>query len=36
VWGSLLLLALLAAAGIAIAWFSVIWIFHAFGWDGRS
>lgn len=36
VWGSLALLALLGAAGIAVAYFSVIWIAHTFNWDGRS
>jgi hypothetical protein len=30
VWGSLLVLALLAAAGIAVAYFVVIALFHAF------
>lgn len=32
VWGSLLALALLAAAGIAVAYFVVVWIAHSMGW----
>jgi hypothetical protein len=36
VWGSLLALALLAAAGITVAYFVVIWIAHALNWDGRT
>ena len=31
VWGSLLALALLAAAGLALAYFTVIWLFHLSG-----
>lgn len=34
VWGSLLGMALLAAAGIAVAYFVVIWIAHTFNWGG--
>lgn len=36
VWAGLLGLALLAAAGIAVAYFVVIWLAHALNWDGRT
>lgn len=36
VWGSLLALALLAVAGITLAYFVVVWIAHSFNWDGRT
>ena len=32
VWGSLLLLALLAVAGIAVAYFVAVWVAHSLGW----
>lgn len=36
VWGSLLALALLAAAGIAVAYFVVIWIYHLTGTGAKA
>jgi len=32
VWGSLLLLALLAVAGIGVAYFVAVWVAHSLGW----